>query len=81
MSVAVALCGASSMARAGDGELIDTVATTRPRAELSAYLVKAAEAAAQKRSFAKDRDLAAAAGRKGGESSRGGGRTRGPLED
>ena len=36
MSVAVALCGASSMARAGDGELIDTVATTRPRAELSA---------------------------------------------
>ena len=31
----------------------------------------------EKRSFAKDRDLAAAAGRKGGESSRGGGRTRG----
>lgn len=30
----------------------------------------------EKRSFAKDRDLAAAAGRKGGESSRGGGRTR-----
>jgi general stress protein YciG len=29
----------------------------------------------EKRSFAKDRDLAAAAGRKGGESSRGGGRT------
>jgi uncharacterized protein len=27
-----------------------------------------------KRSFAKDRDLAAAAGRKGGENSRGGGR-------
>ncbi|WP_394760584.1 general stress protein [Phenylobacterium sp.] len=31
----------------------------------------------EKRSFAKDRDLAAAAGRKGGESSRGGGRSRG----
>ena len=31
----------------------------------------------EKRSFAKDRDLAAAAGRKGGEASRGGGRTRG----
>ena len=31
----------------------------------------------EKRSFAKDRDLAASAGRKGGESSRGGGRTRG----
>ena len=31
----------------------------------------------EKRSFAKDRDLAAAAGRKGGESSRGGGRTPG----
>ncbi len=30
----------------------------------------------EKRSFAKDRDLAAAAGRKGGEASRGGGRTR-----
>lgn len=29
----------------------------------------------EKRSFAKDRDLAAQAGRKGGESSRGGGRT------
>lgn len=53
MSVAVALCGASTMARAGDGELVDTVATTRPRAELSAYLVKSAEAAAQKRAFAK----------------------------
>jgi general stress protein YciG len=34
----------------------------------------------EKRSFAKDRDLAAAAGRKGGESSRGGGRTPGPTE-
>ena len=31
----------------------------------------------EKRSFAKDRDLAASAGRKGGEASRGGGRTRG----
>jgi general stress protein YciG len=31
----------------------------------------------EKRSFAKDRDLAAQAGRKGGEASRGGGRTRG----
>ena len=31
----------------------------------------------EKRSFAKDRDLAASAGRKGGESSRGGGRSRG----
>lgn len=31
----------------------------------------------EKRSFAKDRDLAATAGRKGGEASRGGGRTRG----
>ena len=31
----------------------------------------------EKRSFAKDRDLAASAGRKGGESSRGGGRNRG----
>jgi general stress protein YciG len=30
----------------------------------------------EKRSFAKDRDLAASAGRKGGEASRGGGRTR-----
>lgn len=35
----------------------------------------------EKRSFAKDRDLAASAGRKGGESSRGGGRTHGPTED
>ena len=32
----------------------------------------------EKRSFAKDRDLAANAGRKGGEASRGGGRTRAP---
>jgi general stress protein YciG len=32
----------------------------------------------EKRSFAKDRELAATAGRKGGEASRGGGRTR-PL--
>jgi general stress protein YciG len=31
----------------------------------------------EKRSFAKDRDLAASAGRKGGEASRGGGRSRG----
>src|SRR5690348_5100022 len=31
----------------------------------------------EKRSFAKDRDLAASSGRKGGEASRGGGRTRG----
>lgn len=31
----------------------------------------------EKRSFAKDRDLAASAGRKGGEASRGGGRTQG----
>lgn len=31
----------------------------------------------EKRSFAKNRDLAASAGRKGGEASRGGGRTRG----
>ena len=31
----------------------------------------------EKRSFAKDRDLAASAGRKDGEASRGGGRTRG----
>ena len=30
----------------------------------------------EKRSFAKDRDLAASAGRKGGEASRGGGRTK-----
>jgi general stress protein YciG len=30
----------------------------------------------EKRSFAKDRDLAALAGRKGGESSRGGGRSK-----
>jgi general stress protein YciG len=30
----------------------------------------------EKRSFAKDRDLAAIAGRKGGEASRGGGRER-----
>src|SRR5206468_2416955 len=30
----------------------------------------------EKRSFAKDRDLAASAGRKGGEASRGGGRSR-----
>lgn len=29
----------------------------------------------EKRSFSKDRDLAATAGKKGGESSRGGGRT------
>jgi len=29
---------------------------------------------AEKRSFSKDKDLAAAAGRKGGEASRGGGR-------
>ena len=31
---------------------------------------------AEKRSFSQDRDLAAAAGRKGGEASHGGGRTR-----
>ena len=31
----------------------------------------------EKRRIAKDRDLAASAGRKGGESSRGGGRSRG----
>lgn len=31
----------------------------------------------EKRSFAKDRDLAASAGRKGGEASRGGGRREG----
>jgi general stress protein YciG len=30
----------------------------------------------EKRSFSQDRDLAAAAGRKGGEASHGGGRTR-----
>ncbi|MEK7099571.1 MAG: general stress protein [Patescibacteria group bacterium] len=30
----------------------------------------------EKRSFAKDRDLAASAGRKGGEASRGGGRNK-----
>jgi general stress protein YciG len=35
----------------------------------------------EKRSFAKDRDLAATAGRKGGEASRGGGRTRGSEGD
>jgi general stress protein YciG len=34
----------------------------------------------EKRSFAKDRDLAANAGRKGGEASRGGGRTRGLVD-
>ena len=32
----------------------------------------------EKRSFSQDRDLAAAAGRKGGEASHGGGRTRQP---
>ena len=32
----------------------------------------------EKRSFSQDRDLAAAAGRKGGEASHGGGRTRNP---
>lgn len=34
----------------------------------------------EKRSFAKDRDLAAAAGRKGGEASRGAGRPRDETE-
>jgi len=34
----------------------------------------------EKRSFAKDRDLAATAGRKGGEASRGGGRRGHDLE-
>lgn len=36
---------------------------------------------AEKRSFAKDRDLAASAGRKGGEASRGGGRARKPVTE
>lgn len=35
----------------------------------------------EKRSFAKDRDLAATAGRKGGETSRGGGRRAGTVSD
>jgi general stress protein YciG len=34
----------------------------------------------EKRSFSQDRDLAAAAGRKGGEASHGGGRTGRPIE-
>ncbi|HUO21510.1 MAG TPA: general stress protein [Caulobacteraceae bacterium] len=34
----------------------------------------------EKRSFSQDRDLAAAAGRKGGEASHGGGRTRNPAD-
>ena len=50
MSVVVVLCAASGAASA---DLIDSVATTRPRAGLSAYLVKPAEAAATKRSFGK----------------------------
>lgn len=51
MSVACALCGAITATRAD--ELVDTVPTTRSRADLSGYLVKAAEAAAQKRNFAR----------------------------
>lgn len=35
----------------------------------------------EKRSFSQDRDLAAAAGRKGGEASHGGGRTRAETAD
>lgn len=35
----------------------------------------------EKRSFSQDRDLAAAAGRKGGEASHGGGRTRGDTAE
>ena len=35
----------------------------------------------EKRSFSQDRDLAAAAGRKGGEASHGGGRSRSPGDN
>lgn len=54
MCVAVALCtaiAAPALAKPSGGELVDTVATTRPRAELSEFLVKKAEAAAQKRDY------------------------------
>ncbi|MBK9034411.1 MAG: hypothetical protein IPL61_24615 [Myxococcales bacterium] len=51
MSVVVALCGVVGGAEAGGEELIDTVKTTRARADLSGFLVKSATAAASKRSF------------------------------
>jgi tetratricopeptide (TPR) repeat protein len=49
MCVAVALCAA--MPAAAAAELVDTVATSKPRAELSEFLVKKAETAAQKRDY------------------------------
>ncbi|MET0274817.1 MAG: general stress protein [Phenylobacterium sp.] len=65
-----------------------TVATDKPRARRGFAAMNperrreiarkgGASVPSEKRSFAKDRDLAATAGRKGGEASRGGGRTRG----
>ncbi len=50
MSVAVALCGAPAVSRADDA-LVASVTTVRPRAALSDFLLKPAEAAAKKRAF------------------------------
>lgn len=50
MSVAVALCGAPRLVHADD-DLLVTVATARPRAALSEFLIKPAETAAGKRTF------------------------------
>jgi len=49
MCVAVAVCAAT--ATASSAELVDTVKTTRSRTEISEFLVKKAEAAAQKRDY------------------------------
>lgn len=51
MSVVVALCGGAAAARAD--ELLDTVATVRSRAALTAFLDKPAQQAAGKRNFAR----------------------------
>jgi hypothetical protein len=50
MCVAVVVCGVSISGAAAE-ELVDTVATTRPRAELSEFLAKPAAAAAAKRDY------------------------------
>lgn len=49
MCVAVAMCAAA--ATSADAELVDTVKTSRSRTEISDFLVKKADAAAQKRDY------------------------------
>ena len=54
---------------------MDLDANAKPKSRRGFAAMGGASVPGEKRSFAKDRDLAASAGRKGGESSRGGGRT------